>query len=95
MFILARYSYRNLWVRRLTTLLTAGGMGLVVFVFAAVLMLALGLEKTLVSTGSRDNAVFIRRSAEAEVQSVVDRIEAGILENQPEIKAGDDGQRFA
>jgi putative ABC transport system permease protein len=95
MFILARYSYRNLWVRRLTTLLTAGGMGLVVFVFSAVLMLAMGLEKTLVSTGSPDNVVFIRRSSETEVQSVIDREEAGILENQPEIEGTDDGHRFA
>lgn len=95
MFILARYSYRNLWVRRLTTLLTAGGMGLVVFVFAAVLMLAMGLEKTLVSTGSPDNVVFIRRSSETEVQSVIDREEAGILENQPGIEGTDDGRRFA
>ena len=35
-----RYTMRNLWTRKLTTLLTAGGMALVVFVFAAVLMLA-------------------------------------------------------
>ena len=34
------YSLRNLGARKLTTLLTAGGMALVVFVFAAVLMLA-------------------------------------------------------
>ncbi|NMC75658.1 MAG: ABC transporter permease, partial [Geobacteraceae bacterium] len=42
------YSLRNLWTRRLTTVLTAGGMSLVVFVFAAILMLAEGLRKTLV-----------------------------------------------
>ena len=39
-----RYILRNLWVRKLTTLLTAGGMALVVFVFAAVLMLSEGLK---------------------------------------------------
>ena len=33
------YILRNLWTRRLTTALTAGGLALVVFVFAAVLML--------------------------------------------------------
>ena len=33
------YVFRNLWTRKLTTLLTAGGMALVAFVFAAVLML--------------------------------------------------------
>ena len=95
MFILARYSYRNLWVRRLTTLLTVGGMGLVVFVFAAVLMLALGFEKTLVTTGDRDNVVFIRRSSETEVQSILEREEAAILETQPEIAITDDGRRLA
>ena len=94
MFLLAQYSYRNLWVRRLTTILTAGGMGLVVFVFAAELMLAHGLEKALVSTGRDDNAVFIRRSAEAEVQSIVEREQATILESQPEIAVDQHGQKM-
>jgi putative ABC transport system permease protein len=94
MLPLSRYSYRNLWVRRLTTVLTAGGMGLVVFVFSAVLMLADGLEHTLVSTGSRDNVVFIRRASESEVQSFIDRGQASILENLQEIDTGDKGQRL-
>jgi ABC-type lipoprotein release transport system permease subunit len=94
MFLLTQYSYRNLWVRRLTTILTAGGMGLVVFVFAAELMLAHGLEKALVSTGRDDNAVFIRRSAEAEVQSIVEREQATILESQPEIAVDQHGQKI-
>ncbi|PWB77536.1 MAG: multidrug ABC transporter permease, partial [Candidatus Methylomirabilota bacterium] len=37
------YSVRNLWARTFTTALTAGGMALVVFVFAAVMMLDAGL----------------------------------------------------
>ncbi|ADE14362.1 protein of unknown function DUF214 [Nitrosococcus halophilus Nc 4] len=75
------YSYilRNLWTRKLTTLLTAIGMALVVFVFATVLMLSEGLEKTLVATGSPDNVIVIRRSAETEVQSVIDREQAAII----------------
>lgn len=95
MFALARYSYRNLRVRRLTTVLTAGGMGLVVFVFASVLMLAEGLQKTLVSTGSRDNVVFIRRSSEAEVQSILPREQAAVLENLPEIGMDAGGKRLS
>ena len=55
------YSFRNLWTRRLTTVLTASGMALVVFVFAAILMLSEGLRKTLVETGSYDNVVVIRK----------------------------------
>ena len=39
------YIIRNLITRKLTTLLTAGGMALVVFVFATVLMLEEALEK--------------------------------------------------
>ncbi|HEX2768066.1 MAG TPA: ABC transporter permease, partial [Geobacteraceae bacterium] len=70
------YSFRNFWTRRLTTVLTASGMALVVFVFAATLMLAEGLEKTLVATGSYDNVVVIRKSANSEVQSGVERSQA-------------------
>ena len=51
------YIFRNLWARKWTTLLTVGGMALVVFVFATVLMLEEGLRKTLVETGSDDNVV--------------------------------------
>jgi putative ABC transport system permease protein len=94
MFLLTQYSLRNLWVRRMTTLLTAGGMGLVVFVFAAELMLAAGLEKALVSTGSDANVVFIRRSAEAEVQSIVEREQATVVESQPEIALDQLGERL-
>src|SRR6266550_3723425 len=42
------YIWRSLWARRLTTALTVGGVALVVFVFSGVLMLARGLEATLI-----------------------------------------------
>lgn len=86
------YSLRNLWTRRLTTVLTASGMAMVVFVFAATLMLAEGLRKTLVETGSHDNVVVIRKSANSEVQSGVDRPQASIVESQPEVARGSDGR---
>jgi putative ABC transport system permease protein len=85
------YSLRNLWTRRVTTLLTASGMGLVVFVFAATLMLAEGLQKTLVQTGSPDNVVLIRKGSNSEVQSGVERDQAALLESQPEVAIGPDG----
>src|SRR5512139_62065 len=88
------YSFRNLWTRRLTTVLTASGMALVVFVFAATLMLAEGLRKTLVDTGSYDNVVVIRKGAETEVQSGVERAQASIVETQPEVAVGVDGRRL-
>lgn len=86
------YIVRNLWTRKLTTLLTAGGMALVVFVFAAVLMLEEGLHKTLVQTGSWDNAVMIRRSSGTEVQSIIDRNQAAVIASAPEIAYGADGE---
>lgn len=86
------YIARNLWVRRLTTVLTAGGMALVVFVFAAVLMLAAGLRATLVASGSADNVIFIGKGAQTEVQSAVSREQAALVESLPQIARGPDGQ---
>lgn len=88
------YSFRNLWTRRLTTVFTASGMALVVFVFASILMLSEGLKKTLVTTGSYNNVVVIRKGAGSEVQSGIDRYPASIVEIQPEIAIGPGGQRL-
>jgi ABC-type lipoprotein release transport system permease subunit len=89
------YTVRNLWTRKLTTALTAGGMALVVFVFAAVQMLDTGLRQTLVATGQPDNIHVTRRASGAEISSVVDRAQAAVVETQPEIAVGGNGQRLA
>ena len=94
MSLLFFYSLRNLLTRRLTTILTTLGMALVVFVFASIIMLTEGLKKTLVETGSSDNVVILRKSAETEVQSRIDRHQASILETLPEIALGEDGKRL-
>jgi putative ABC transport system permease protein len=88
------YVLRNVAARRLTTALTAGGMALVVYVFATVLMLAAGLERTLVATGQDDNVVVIRRGSQTEVQSGIDRVQAGIVESLTDIAIGGDGQKL-
>jgi putative ABC transport system permease protein len=88
------YIVRNVAARRLTTALTAGGMALVVYVFATVLMLAAGLERTLVATGQDDNVVVLRRAAQTEVQSGVDRTQAGIVESLNDIAIGADGRKL-
>ncbi|MEY2776829.1 MAG: hypothetical protein RLY30_927 [Pseudomonadota bacterium] len=77
------YSFRNLWVRRVTTLLTALGMSLVVYVFAAVLMLDAGLKKTLVGTGEPDNMLVFRQGSVSEVQSSIDGPQANIVGQIP------------
>jgi ABC-type lipoprotein release transport system permease subunit len=86
------YIARNLVARRLTTALTAGGMALVVYVFATVLMLSAGLEQTLVATGQDDNVVVIRRGSQTEVQSGIARMQAAVVESLPEIALAADGR---
>jgi ABC-type antimicrobial peptide transport system permease subunit len=66
-------------------------MALVVFVFASILMLAEGLQKTLVATGSYENVIVIRKASKSEVQSGIERSQASIVETQPEIAVGPDG----
>jgi ABC-type antimicrobial peptide transport system permease subunit len=88
------YIARNLWARKLTTVLTAAGMALVVYVFSTVLMLAAGLKETLVATGQPDNVIMIRRGSQTEVQSGIDRSSAAIVETFPEITAGEGGRKL-
>jgi putative ABC transport system permease protein len=87
------YTLRNLYARRLTTTLTAIGMALVVYVFATVLMLSEGLEKTLIATGSPDNVLVIRRASSTEIQSAIDREQASLIESLSEIASNADGKR--
>jgi putative ABC transport system permease protein len=89
------YNLRNIWTRRLTTALTAGGIAMVIFVFTAVLMLAYGLEKTLVATGSDENAIVIRKGSQSEMMSLIDRNAANVIRNQPEVATGSDGKPLA
>ncbi len=86
------YNLKNLTARKFTTILTSIAIALVVFVFADVLMLAYGLQKTLVDTGSDENAIVLRRSSGSEVQSSISRDQAGIVENQPEIAMEENGK---
>ncbi len=86
------YSWRSLWTRRLTTTMTLAGLALVVFVFAAVLMLAHGIEVALIDTGSDDNAIVIRRSSTSELVSQIERDAANIITTLPQIARGADGK---
>lgn len=86
------YIARNLWVRRVTTLLTAAGMALVVYTFATVLMMSEGIRTTLVATGQPDNVLVLRKGAGAEINSGIDRVQAGALEALPGVARGARGE---
>ena len=80
-----KYTIRNLWTRRLTTALTITGVALVVFVFSAVLMMAYGIQKTLVETGSDDNIIILRKSATSEITSIIVNDQANVINTLPNI----------
>ena len=87
-----KYSLRSVGTRKLTTALTMIGVALVVFVFAAVLMMARGLQRAMIDTGSDDNAIILRKSANSEISSIIDRDQAAIASALPEVAKTPDGK---
>lgn len=67
-----KYTIKNFTSRKLTTFITIFGVALVVFVFTAVLMMAYGIQKTLIATGQPDNVIVTRKAATGEISSIVD-----------------------
>lgn len=85
------YTIRNVLKHKVTTIMTVLGVSLVVFVFSGALMLSHGLTATLVSTGSDDNAIVIRKASQSEVQSIIMRDQGQIVSATPEIARAADG----
>ena len=73
------YNVRSILRRRFSAVATAAGLGLVVFVFAAVLMLARGVEETLKATGSPRNAILLRKGSTTELTSFLPRDAAKVF----------------
>jgi ABC-type lipoprotein release transport system permease subunit len=89
------YNVRSLLHRPLTSLTTALGVGLVVLTFVGMLALANGFRATLVSTGRADNAFILRKGADGEISSGIDREHAAILKSLPEVARTADGRALA
>ena len=89
------YTIRNLFTRKLTALLTILGIALVVFVWAAVFMFAHGVEKTMVATGSLDNVVMLRKGADTELVSGIERDLANVIKTLPQFAIGAEGKPIA
>jgi ABC-type antimicrobial peptide transport system permease subunit len=85
MTIPIRYILRSFAARRLTTSMTVLGIALVVFVFSAVLMMAHGVQQTLRATGSDENVLVLRKAANSETLSVLDRETATIVIGLPQV----------
>ncbi len=89
------YTVRSLWTRRRTTLLTVGGLALVIFVLSAVLMLGRGVENALVTTGREQNVIVLRRAATSELVSQIDRDGANIIKAFAEVAKSANGRPLA
>ncbi|MDP9033884.1 MAG: ABC transporter permease [Myxococcota bacterium] len=87
-----RYNVRSLAVRKATTIATAGGIALVVFVLASSMMLSAGIKRTLGSSGKPDNAIVLRMGSDAELGSVVEESSVALILAAPGVKADDRGQ---
>lgn len=89
-----KYTTRSFLTRKLTTFITITGIALVVFVFAAVLMMAYGVEKTLVATGSPDNIKVVRKSSQGEISSIIEGDAVNLIRTLPHIATGADGKQI-
>jgi putative ABC transport system permease protein len=79
------YNLRSLTVRKATTLATVIGIALVVFVFAAVLMLNAGIKDMLGRSGRADHAIILRQGSDAELSSSFEMGLVNNLRSKPEL----------
>jgi len=86
------YNARSLLQRPVSTALTALGIALVVAVFIGMLALANGFRSALTRTGSSQNVLVLRRGADSELSSNMDRQSASILTSSPHVATGADGR---
>lgn len=92
MLIPLSYNVRSLFVRKATTVATALGIGLVVFVLSSSLMLGKGIRNTLVANGADGRAIVLRKGSDTEMASGIDANLVGVLLAAPGVKRGPDGQ---
>lgn len=71
------------------------GISLVVFVYAATLMLASGIQETLSHTGSPNNVIIIRAGAQNEIQSGLTRDNVSIILSQTDFALNAQAQPIA
>jgi putative ABC transport system permease protein len=86
-----QYNLRSVMVRWTSTLVAVLSIAGVVGVFIAVLALAQGFEKTLVSSGSARNAIILRGGSTSEMESAVYLDQVKILQDMPGVERDPSG----
>ena len=95
MGLITSYNLRSMLARKATAAMTLMGIAMVVAVFVMTLALAQGFRATLVSSGSPQNAIVLRKGATAETVSAVLRPQLPLIESLPQLARGADGQALA
>jgi putative ABC transport system permease protein len=89
------YNVRSVMQRPASTAFTALGIGLVVAVFIGMLALANGFRTALARTGSPNNVLVLRKGADAEMNSAIDRAAASTISASPHVAPAADGRPLA
>jgi putative ABC transport system permease protein len=89
------YNVRNLKVRWRATLLSIGGIALVVAVFVVLASMSIGFRLALRATGRTDNAIVVQRGSISELTSWVPLDERNVLIVDARVARGADGQPLA
>jgi putative ABC transport system permease protein len=79
-----QYNARSLLVRKVTTLATALGIALVVFVFAGALMLG-DMSRVLAAAGRPDTVIILRKGSDAELSSAIGNDYLGLFRGQAQV----------
>ena len=86
------YNFRNLIVRKTTTIMTALGIALTVAVLLAILAMVHGLQTSLSSTGDPLHILILRKAANSELVSNFTRAGFQELKYKPGIARGKSGE---
>ncbi|HEV2378630.1 MAG TPA: ABC transporter permease [Terriglobia bacterium] len=95
MAIPVAYNFRNLLVRKTTTVMTALGIALTVSVLLAILALVNGLNSSLHSTGNPLHVLVLRKGSTTELVSNFTRANFQVLKDKPGIARDSSGQPLA
>jgi putative ABC transport system permease protein len=86
------YNVRSVLGRPMLALATALGIGLVVAILVLALALANGFQQSLVETGSPNNVLILRKGADSELSSGVDRNGANVIKALADVATGPSGR---
>ena len=95
MAIPVAYNFRNLIVRKTTSIMTALGIGLTVAVLLAILAMVNGLRTSLEATGNPLNVLVLRKGSDSELVSNFARTVYQDLKFKDGIAKGKNGEPLA